>query len=177
MKSNVYRNRLFSICLVLLAACASYSGRGLRPGEDDETAVRRVMGQPAMLWQDADGTRQLSYPRGPMGVHSYMVYIDAAGKLQRIVNVMDNASFGRIRDGMRKEEVLRVLGPSVPGWTTYYRARDELVWEWRYCDDWNMPSRFDVLFDGTSGRVRSTMSLTEEQLGLCGIEGGCSCAR
>ena len=53
--------------------------------------------------------------------------------------------------------------PPVPHWTVYFEARDELVWEWRYCDDWGEPARFNVLFDGTSRRVRSTLSLTESQ--------------
>ena len=47
--------------------------------------------------------------------------------------------------------------------TLYFAARDELVWEWRWCDDWSEPARFNVLFDGTSGKVRSTASLTERQ--------------
>ena len=41
------------------------------------------------------------------------------------------------------------------------KARDELVWEWRFCDDFQEPARFDVLFDGTSGRVRSTLAQPE----------------
>ena len=59
------------------------------------------------------------------------------------------------------KNVLRILGPSYPGWTIYYKARDELVWEWRYCDVWSEPARFNVLFDGSSGKVRSTLSRTE----------------
>ena len=35
------------------------------------------------------------------------------------------------------------------------------MWEWRYCDDWAEPARFSVLFDATSGKVRTTISLTE----------------
>ena len=37
------------------------------------------------------------------------------------------------------------------------------MWEWRYCDDWAEPARFSVLFDATSGKVRTTISLTERQ--------------
>ena len=166
-----------AIAVTLLAACASYSGSGLKPMQSSTEEVLRVMGQPAMRWQNPDGSLQLSYPRGPMGVHSYMVFIGADGKLQRIENTMDSPAFARIRRGMQKEEVLRVLGPPEPSWTVYFKARDELVWEWRYCDDWNSPARFDVLFDDSSGTVRSTMSLTESQMGLCGVDGDCHCAR
>ncbi len=86
---------------------------------------------------------------------------DAAGRLVSIDNVLQPRYFARIQAGMSPDEVLRVLGPSYPGWTIYFKARDELVWEWRYCDDWSEPARFDVLFDGTSGKVRSTLSITE----------------
>ena len=71
------------------------------------------------------------------------------------------AAYHSTDEGMNKEEVLRTLGPSQPQWTVYFDRRDELVWEWRYCDAWNEPARFDVLFDNTSGKVRSTQSYTE----------------
>lgn len=78
---------------------------------------------------------------------------------------------------MTQEQVLRILGPAEPSWTVYFKARDELVWEWRYCDEWNELARFNVLFDGTKGTVRSTMSLTESQRDLCGQDRPCWCGR
>lgn len=154
-------------CVLLLGGCASYSGHGLKPGEDRLENVLHVMGQPAMGWQNVDGSVQLAYPRGPMGFQTYMVNIGSDGKLRQIENVMDQRNFLRIQAGMTKDEVLYILGPSFPGWTAYFKARDELAWEWRYCDAWNEPARFDVLFDNSKATVRSTMSATEGQLGLC----------
>jgi len=151
-----------------LAACASYSGRGLKPGGDRVENVLQVMGQPAARWQNADASTQLAYTRGPMGVETFMVTIAKDSKLRQVENVLDEKSFARIQHGMSKEEVLHILGPSYPGWTAYFERRDELVWEWRYCDAWREQARFDVLFDNTKGTVRSTMSLTESQLGFCG---------
>lgn len=165
---------LLAIALaLLLAACAGYSGSGLIAGKAGGDDVIRVMGEPRMQWSEPDGTRRLAYPRGPMGVHSYMVLIGADGKLQRIENVMDPRVFRRIEAGMDKDQVLRVLGPAEPSWTVYFKARDELVWEWRYCDEWNKLARFDVLFDGTREVVRSTMTHREH----CGPEDDCSCGR
>lgn len=163
---------------LLLTACAtySYSGAGLKPGEARLDDVLKAMGPPAMRWQYADGAQQLAYPRGPWGVHTFMVFLGPDGRLQRIENVMDETAFAHVRPGMNKDQVLRVLGPSFPGWTAYFQARDELVWEWRYCDQWNEAARFDVLFDGTRGTVRSTQTQTEAQMGLCG-EGMCACSR
>jgi hypothetical protein len=160
--------RLVALLVLALAGCAGYGGGGLVPGQSSADDVLRVMGLPAMQWTDADGTRQFAYPRGPMGVHTFMVYLGADGRLRRIDNVLDEEGFARVAPGMTKEEVLRALGPPQPEWTMYFKARDELVWEWRYCDLWAQAARFDVLFDGTHGRVRSTMSLRESQSGHCG---------
>ncbi|HEY4698462.1 MAG TPA: hypothetical protein VIH29_10740 [Gallionella sp.] len=157
----------------LLVACASYSGRGLKPGDSRLEDVLRIMGDPAMRWQEPDGSQQLAYPRG---IHTFMVQIGADGRMQRIENVMGIKTFARISSGMTKNQVLRILGPSLPSGTAYFKARDELVWEWRYCDEWNEAARFDVLFDGSKETVRSTLSLTESQMGLCGDDGRCICA-
>lgn len=155
---------------VLLAACASYSGRGLQPGVSGLDEVLAVMGQPAMQWREPDGSLQLSYPRGPAGYHSFMVRIAPDGRLREVENVMDMKAFARIQPGMDEAAVLRTLGPPVPAWTVYFKARRERVWEWRYCDDWNNAARFDVLFDGDSRRVRSTLSWRE----TC-LNGPCFC--
>jgi hypothetical protein len=163
---------IFSV--LLLVACASYDGRGLKPGENSLEDVLQLMGQPAQRWQNADGTLQLAYPRGPMGFHTYMVSIAKDGKLRQIENVMIEKNFARIQPGMTQNEVLYILGPSYPYWTVYFEGRDELVWEWRFCDRWNEAARFNVLFDNTKGTVRSTLSLTESQRGFCG-RGQCPC--
>lgn len=159
---------------MLLGACKAYLGYELKPGEDRLENVLHVLGQPAMRWQSEDGSVQLAFPRGPAGIHTYMVTIGADGKLHQIENVLEQKHFALIKPGMGKEEVLRILGPSYPNWTAYFERRDELVWEWRYCDTWGEAARFNVLFDNTTGKVRSTMSLTESQRGFCG-RGRCSC--
>lgn len=163
------------IVTLLLGACAAYDGRGLKPGTDGLEEVRSVMGQPALRWQDADGTLQLAYPRGPMGFHTYMVYLAPDGKLQRIENVLDEQVFARIRPDMAMAQVVRLLGPAQPEWSAYFPRRDELVWEWRYCDAASNAARFSVLFDQSRATVRSTMAMTEAQRGLC--ERQCSCGR
>jgi hypothetical protein len=161
------------LTVFLLVACAAYDGRGLKPGESRLEDVLHIMGTPAMQWQEPDGSRQLAYPRG---IHTFMVDIAPDGRMQKIENIMNMKTFRRIQPGMTKSRVLRILGPSDPSGTAYYKRRDELVWEWRYCDEWNVAARFEVLFDGSRGIVRSTMSLTDYQRGLCGPDGDCVCA-
>lgn len=149
------------IVALFIAGCASYDGRGLKPGISTANDVIELMGQPAMRWQEPGGGELLAYPRGPAGFQTYMVMIDSKGVMSSINGVLDMKHFAMIRQGMSKDEVLRILGPSQPQWTVYFEQRDELVWEWRYCDDWNEPARFDVLFDNTTSLVRSTQSYTE----------------
>jgi hypothetical protein len=144
-----------------LAACASYSGSSLTPGEARLDDVQALMGAPAMRWQGADGSVQLAYPRGPLGYHTFMVNLGPDGRLKSIANVLEPAGFAHIRPGMTKDEVLRVLGPPNDNLTVYFKARDELVWDWRFCSDFNAPARFQVLFDNTAGTVRSAMSQVE----------------
>jgi hypothetical protein len=171
--------RFISLAIaLLLTGCTSYGGRDLVPESATEDDVFRVMGTPSLRWNLPDGMEQLAYPRGPMGGHTFMVYLNAGKKLVRIQNVLVPPMFESVRKDMDMEAVLRTLGPPVPAWTVYFERRDELVWEWRYCDDWSQYARFNVLFDGTSGRVRSTMSLTEDQIGACGgHKGSCWCSR
>lgn len=166
---------LVATLALLLSACAAYSGYGLKPGEDEIGNVLHVMGQPAMRWQNPDGSEQLAYPRGPMGYHTFMVHIGPDGKLQKIENVLDEKNFARIQPGMTKDEVLRIIGPSFAGWVVDFKSRDESVWEWRYCDDLNAAARFDVVFSASKATVRSTMSRTEALMGLCG-KGSCLCS-
>jgi hypothetical protein len=148
---------LVLVCGFFLTACAGYSGRGLQPGVATLPDVIAVMGSPALSWKDPDGGQQLAYPRGPAAAQTFMVFIDPGGRLLRIERVLNMEHFARIEPGMSdKEMVLRLIGPPVPQWTNYFKARDELVWEWQFCDSWNQLARFDVLFDATTGVVRTS---------------------
>ena len=149
------------LATMLLAACASYSGSGLKPGEARLDDVQGLMGPPAMRWQEPDGSVQLAYPRGPAGYHTFMVKLGPDGRLQSIANVLEEKSFARIRAQMTKDEVLRVLGPPDYSRSVYFKARDELVWDWRYCQVFGNTARFLVLFDGASSTVRSSMIQAE----------------
>jgi hypothetical protein len=155
------RALIFILLLTLLTACAAYSGNNLKPGQAKLEDVLRTMGQPEMRWRNTDGSQQLAYPRGPLGVQTYMVHIGADGVMQNIENVLNAKNFSTIQAGMTKQQVLKTLGPPAPYSTRYFKARDELAWEWRYCDAWNATARFNVLFDASKELVRSTFSRTE----------------
>lgn len=158
----------------LVSACAGFGGRGLTPGVSTLPEVVASMGEPAMRWKDPDGREQLAYPTGPAGTETFMAFIDRTGRLERVEPVLNEAHFARIVSGTSdKDAVLRLLGPSPSQWTDYFRARNELVWSWRICDSWNQRAFFDVLFDGTTGIVRSTQQRPETAGGNRGNP-GCS---
>ncbi len=141
---------------LLVAACAGYGGSDLAPGVSTLPEVRASMGEPAMAWQNPDGSRQLAYPRGPAGTQSFMVYLGPDGRLQRIEKLLDGSQFHRIQPGMSKDEVLRILGPSGAPYTQFYARRNELAWSWLFCNSHNAQEFFDVMFDDATGIVRAT---------------------
>jgi hypothetical protein len=176
MRNNISGRSLSVLMAVasLLSACAGYSGSGLKPGVATLPEVVATMGEPAMRWLEADGRQQLAYPRGPSGTKTFMVYITPDERLERIESVLDEAHFARIESGKSDQAaVLKILGPSQPLWTAYYKPRDELVWEWRFCDSWGQLARFDVLFDAGSGIVRTTYQ-RPDLMGRDGVAPSCS---
>ncbi len=146
----------------LLAGCAVFTDSALQPGQGTAASVQERMGPPAMRWTESAGGETWVYPSGPMGYHTWFLRLDAAGRLIERKNVLDAAHFAQIAADMSEDQVVRRIGPPHPAWTVYFSARNELVWEWRYCDDWNEPARFNVLFDATTRRVRSTYSAPEK---------------
>jgi hypothetical protein len=141
---------------VCVAACAGYGGSDLKPGASTRPEIVGSMGRPTLAWKNPDGSEQLAYPRGPKSTQTFMVYLGPDGKLQHIEQVLVDAQFHRIRNGMHKDEVLRILGPSGEKWTQFYSRRNELAWSWLFCNSWNVQEFFDVMFDADTGVVRTT---------------------
>jgi hypothetical protein len=147
--------------VAFLSGCASFDGRGLQPGVASEADVRQVMGAPAAVWPEADGGSLLSYPRGPMGLQTYMVRVNANGRLAAIEQALDMTHFNRVRRGMSKENVSRLIGP--PGFVKTFQTPNLIFWEYRYRDVWEYVSIFSVIF-GADGTVDSTMTLREDRI-------------
>ena len=147
---------LLVLSALLVSGCAGYGGSNLKPGVSTLPEVLASMGEPALAWKNPDGSEQLAYPRGAAGTQTFMAYVGPDGKLQRIEKVLDIEHFSRIRAGMSKDQVLRVLGPSGAEWTEFYSRRNELAWSWLFCNDWSVQEFFDAMFDATTGIVRST---------------------
>jgi len=158
IRSALIQRWLAGLLLATLLGCASYSGRGLREGVAGFDEVRAVMGEPALRWSEPDGSVQLAYPRGPEGTHTFMVFLGPDGKLQRIVNVLEEKTFARVAIGSSQDDVLKLIGPPAAHQTLFFKARNVLVWEWLYCDGFSTQAWFGVEFDGMTGPVVKTYS-------------------
>jgi UDP-N-acetylmuramate dehydrogenase len=123
--------------------------------------------------ENPDGTSQLAYPFGPSGTQTFMVFVGADGKLQRITGVLNEAQFGLVQAGMTKEQVLRILGPSGALWTQTFPRTNTLAWTWLYCAPGNFQNYFNVMFDVSSGLVRST-GQSPVMLGREGLTPSCT---
>lgn len=159
---NWMRN-LLAIGASLLAFGCDQNGRPieqfgldkLHPGESSENDVRNVMGQPDTVWEDAGGGRTLEYPKGPEGVRTWMFAIDGNGKLIGYTQVLTEDNFARIRVGMEREQVRRMLGK--PRTVATFGRKNEEVWDWRYLEN-NTSRFFNVHFDIGTGKVTGTSS-------------------
>lgn len=152
--------------LALLAAGLSGCDRQGRPVEEfgldklakgvsSEGDVRTVMGQPETVWEEEDGTRALQYPKGPEGVRTWEFTIDPSGKLKDYRQLLTQENFSRVRQGMSRDEIRRMLGK--PRSVAQFKLKNEEVWDWRY-QDVTVPRLFNVHFDMTSGKVTGTSS-------------------
>jgi hypothetical protein len=136
--------------LLVLCACAGYGTAGLKPGQTPQE-VAALMGPPTGRHAAPDGAQRLEYARGPYGKHTYMIDLDADGRVQRWQQVLTEANFNAIVAGMPRAQVLSLLGrPSnrrPGGW------QGGEIWSWRY------DSPFCQWFQVTmpdDGKVRDT---------------------
>ena len=114
---------------LLLAGCAGYGPGDLRPGTS-EADVRARLGEPTGRYPLPDGGSKIEYARGPMGKHTYMIVLDAGGRVQGWQQVLTEANFDSIAIAAPQADVRNLLGrPSEArvGWRGV-----GVVWSYRY---------------------------------------------
>ena len=137
-----------------LAGCANFTA--VSSGMPAQQ-VQAKLGAPETVRKNADGSEVWEYPGGPLGRQTYIVTLGSDHAVREVHQVLNDEYFSRVRAGMSRDEVRRLLGR--PGETMVFGARDEEVWSWRYQDQ--NPMFFNVLFDRTAGTVRTTQRLEE----------------
>ena len=140
-----------------LAACDPQKISELEEGVSSEADVRARFGEPAAVYDEANGDRTFEYPRQPAGQTNYMISIGADGKMTALRQVVKPANFARVTATMDKAAVRRLLGR--PAKVQAYELKQEEVWDWRYADG-QESKIFSVTFD-PSGRVISTGSILD----------------
>ena len=148
------RPRAIAVALAaaLPAGCAlgPYSPAGM-PAGATRAEVLRAMGPPTATYTMPDGHERLEYNRMPAGKHTFMVDLDASGRLARWENVLDENHFAAIRAGMDMPGVLRLIGP--PSFKSQYaRPAPGITWLYRF-DTVQRCILFEVAFDKATGRV------------------------
>lgn len=136
------------LALALLAGCATPAS--VRPGML-ATEVISQFGAPAARHRLPDGAERLEYPQGGLQQQTWMVDIDAGGRVTAVRQVMTLEAFGQLRVGVdREEDVLRAFGR--PWRIEHYRASGLTAWLYPYreAETWN--SMMAVHFDA-AGRI------------------------
>jgi hypothetical protein len=123
----------------------------------NEVQVKASMGTPEMVRKSSDGSEVWEYPRGPLGRQTYMVTLGSDHSVKEVRQVLSDQYFSKVQAGMSRDDVRRLLGK--PGEVSFFPARDEEVWSWRYQQV--NPMFFNVMFDRTAGTVRTTLRLEE----------------
>lgn len=138
--------------LAVLAAAAFLSGCAvvgivrLEPGKSSEAQVRQALGEPARVYADPDGTRQLVYPRGPEGRQTYMAFLAPDGRLARLDQVLTEEHFRRIAVGTTSDVQLeRLIGP--PWRKIPFPNLRQVAWDYVIQDGWGYTVDFSVMID------------------------------
>ncbi len=120
--------RLTAIFLLIgLAACASYSGRTLVPGQSTEADVEAVMGEPVEVQAKANGETVLWYPRLRYGRENYAARIGPDGRLLSIEQRLTEENIARlVRNQTHSEDVSDLLGP--PHRSDPFPRMDRQIW-------------------------------------------------
>jgi len=113
----------------LLAGCAGYDPGPLMPGAT-LAAVTERMGAPTGEFPLPDGGKRLEYARGPMGKHTYMLDVDAQGRLGGWQQVLTEARFNAILAGTPGSQVLFDFGR--PAQRQHIGRQHLTVWSYRY---------------------------------------------
>ena len=117
------------IAWAALAGCATRYGPESLPRDASVADITAALGAPTARHAHAGGER-LEYARGPYGKHTYMLDVDARGRLAGWQQVLDEPHFDGIRAGMTRAELLMTLGH--PSDTRILAFQRRTLWSYRY---------------------------------------------
>jgi len=144
-----------AIATALLPACDAVNLPEIKPGITTASEVESRMGKLGFEFQNDDGSVTWEYSRQPAGTTCYMITIGSDRIVDKLEQVLTEANFARVREGMSRDEIRRLLGK--PAAKVVFDNLGEDIWEWRIE---GMPpmdeTYFMVHFDLSSGGVKKT---------------------
>lgn len=111
--------------LGLLSACSTPPPRS----GQTQAELLAQMGPATGRYPLAGGAQRLEFARGPAGRVTWMVDLDATGRVQRSEQVLDAAHFAQVQPGMAADELLRLLGRPAAKQGEWQQRE---TWSWRY---------------------------------------------
>lgn len=112
-----------------LSGCAAGFSPARLVGQTDREVGQRL-GVPTGRHALPDGGTRLEFATGPFGRHTWMLDLDAQGRVARSEQVLGEQQFSQVRDGMTRDELLRLIGR--PGETRHGGRAGGEVWNWRF---------------------------------------------
>ena len=103
--------------------------RGLQAG-DPAARAEQALGPPTARRALPEGGTRLEFARGPFGRHTWMVDLDAGGRVARWFQALDEAAFARVTPGQDQAALLLALGR--PSHVRHGGWQGGEVWSWRY---------------------------------------------
>jgi len=140
------------LALGAVAALASCAMPGVQTGQPRE-AVLKSWGAPTARHALEGGAERLEYATGPFGRTTWMIDLDALGRVRSAEQVLTEwhfADFMARAPGMSRGALLRELGS--PGHRRAGGLRGGEVWSWRYPT--NDCLWFQVTIDTATDKVR-----------------------
>ena len=114
--------------LLLAGACSTPHPQQVRAGQN-QAELLAAMGEPTGRYVLDGGAQRWEFARGPAGRVTWMVDLDADGRVLAIEQVLDAAHFARVVDKMPREALLRLLGRPAAR-QGEWQGRE--TWSWRY---------------------------------------------
>jgi len=125
-------HKLLSMGAALLSGCVAFAPPPPAPGQT-ETEVSQRLGAPTARYPMPAGATRLEFASGPYGRTTWMVDLDAAGRVtatRQVLGEMSFLDFQARAPGMPRDELLRTLGR--PGERRHGGWQGGEVWSWRY---------------------------------------------
>ncbi len=139
-----------------VAACASYDGRSLVPGQSTAAQVEALMGRPAERTTNAAGESVWFYPHAPAGRDTFAVRMRSDGVVIAVEQRLTKENIALVVAGKTTaKEVHEIFGPTWKVWRNHLKQRD--VWDYPMMVD-NRLMNFFVQFSD-DGIVREAYLL------------------